>query len=39
MFTVLVSDLLMFTGIIMEVASKIERNKIKLEWPKALDMQ
>jgi len=39
MFTILVSDLLMFTGIIMEVASKIEQNKIKLEWPKTLALQ
>jgi len=39
MFTILVSDLLMFTGIIMEVASKIEQNKIKLERPKTLDLQ
>jgi hypothetical protein len=31
MFTILVSDLVMFTGIIMQTASKIERNKIKLE--------
>jgi len=37
MFTILVSNL--FTGIIMEVASKIEQNKIKLERPKTLDLQ